>query len=203
MKQPPVNTNQNSSVGASSPNPQGFAARYTEIYGRLVTIAAGVSGDYSSAEDIVQQGAAIALERQQQYTAGTNFAAWLAEIVRRVALNHLHRNQRRRTFASSPQSLDALSAEPLRTRDPHDAVAAGGELVDNQAAFDDHVVRALGELEPTARCCLLLRVVHELPYEEIAQLLGIPQGTAMSHVHRSKKQLRMHLTSPSTSVTTL
>lgn len=198
MNEPPDNTNKNLTAGASSPNPQGFAARYTEVYGKLVTIAAGVSGEFSSAEDIVQQAASIALERFAQYQAGTNFAAWLAEIVRRVALNHRHRNQRRRTFASSPQSLDFLSVPPSREVEPDQVVASSGQLVENQGAFDDRVVRALGGLDPVARSCLLLRVVHEMPYDEISLLLSIPEGTAMSHVHRSKKLMRAQLTPHST-----
>ena len=197
MKQPPANTNKKFQIDPSGLDPQGFAARYTQVYARLVTIASGVSGESSAAEDIVQQGAAIAFERRDRYQAGTNFAAWMAEIVRRVALNHRHRNQRRRTYASPPQALDVMSSEPPAAADPSQVVATGGQLAEHQAAFDDRVVRALDGLEPVARCCLLLRVVHELPYDEISELLDIPAGTAMSHVHRSKKFLRERLSSTS------
>ena len=48
---------------------------------------------------------------------------------------------------------------------------------------------ALGRLEETARACLLLRVVLDLPYQEISRSLGIPQGTAMSHVHRARRAM--------------
>lgn len=202
MKQPPVNTTKNFEVESPGSTLSWFAARYTDVYPKLVTIAAGVSGEYAAAEDIVQQAATIAWERFGQYQSGTNFTAWLAEIVRRVALNHRHRNERRRTFPSSNQTLDGLSAGTPSGHDPTRVVASGGQLAENQAAFDDQVVRALKGLEPIARSCLLLRVVHDLPYDEIALLLEIPTGTAMSHVHRSKKSLRQQLSSPTDPLST-
>lgn len=202
MKQPPVNTTNNFEVENPSSTLSWFAARYTEVYPKLVTIAAGVSGEYGAAEDIVQQAATIAWERFGQYQSGTNFAAWLAEIVRRVGLNHRHRNERRRTFPSPNPTLDGLTAATVAGDDPTRVVAIGGQLVENQSAFDDQVVRALEGLEPMARSCLLLRVVHEMPYDEIALLLAIPAGTAMSHVHRSKKSLRARLSSSTNPLTT-
>ena len=57
---------------------------------------------------------------------------------------------------------------------------------------------ALEELSEEARCCLLLRIVEDLAYSEIAQLLAIPEGTAMSHVHRAKATLRRRLASRAT-----
>jgi RNA polymerase sigma-70 factor, ECF subfamily len=54
---------------------------------------------------------------------------------------------------------------------------------------------ALQRLSPDARCCLLLRTIQKLSYIEIAEIMQIPAGTAMSHVHRSKSELRNKLRS--------
>lgn len=70
------------------------------------------------------------------------------------------------------------------------AVDRVGQLMADQDAFDDSLTRALGELGEMARACLLLRTIVELTYAEIAEVLGIPEGTAMSHVHRSRRTLR-------------
>jgi RNA polymerase sigma-70 factor (ECF subfamily) len=55
--------------------------------------------------------------------------------------------------------------------------------------FDQDVQRALHNLAETPRTCLLLKTVVELDYAEIAQILGIPAGTAMSHVSRARAQM--------------
>ena len=63
----------------------------------------------------------------------------------------------------------------------------------DQSEFDDRLLRALSMLEETARTCLLLRTLSDMPYREISQILEIPEGTAMSHVHRSRQVLRAAL----------
>ena len=52
------------------------------------------------------------------------------------------------------------------------------------------VQRAILELEPTFRECLVLRDVEELSYEEIGQITGLPEGTVKSRIHRARAQLK-------------
>ena len=59
--------------------------------------------------------------------------------------------------------------------------------------FDDELTHALGDLEETARGCLLMRVVLDMPYRDISLALNIPEGTAASHVHRARAALRRAL----------
>ena len=68
-----------------------------------------------------------------------------------------------------------------------------GELAAEQTLFDDAVVGALEEISETARACLLLRTCEQLSYAQIAEMLEIPAGTAMSHVHRAKTLMREKL----------
>jgi RNA polymerase sigma-70 factor (ECF subfamily) len=51
----------------------------------------------------------------------------------------------------------------------------------------------LGDVGEVARACLLLRTLEGLEYAEISRLLEIPEGTAMSHVHRTRRYLRDRL----------
>ena len=59
----------------------------------------------------------------------------------------------------------------------------------DDGSWDDELVAALMDLRPTARACLLLKVVLELDHKTIAATLGIPEGTAMSHVHRARSAM--------------
>jgi RNA polymerase sigma-70 factor (ECF subfamily) len=52
------------------------------------------------------------------------------------------------------------------------------------------VQRAIVELEPTFRECLVLRDVEELSYEQIEEITGLPIGTVKSRIHRARAQLR-------------
>jgi RNA polymerase sigma-70 factor (ECF subfamily) len=171
---------------------QAFAAQYRQAYARLVIVAASVTGERFAAEDIVQEAAVIAFEKFRHFSPGSNFAAWMAEIVRRCALNHRRKTQQRRTYAADPAVLGQMNHD-APAEEPWPLVRGSGQLVADQASFDDALAGALATLSEEARACLLLRIVEKLSYAEIAALLNIPEGTAMSHVHRSKAALRQRL----------
>jgi RNA polymerase sigma-70 factor (ECF subfamily) len=188
--------NRRPETGSAPPNlaeAREFAAQYQQAYQRLTLVAVGVTGERSSAEDIVQEAAIIAFEKIEQFERGTNFSAWLAEIVRRCALNYRRKSNHRRTFAADPAVLGQMNHTHAATEEPWPIVRESGEVAPDQASFDDELTAALAQLSPEARSCLLLRIVEKLSYAEIAALLQIPEGTAMSHVHRSKAALRLRL----------
>jgi RNA polymerase sigma-70 factor (ECF subfamily) len=170
-----------------------FAAQYQLAYTRLRLIAVGIIGDRAHAEDIVQEAAIIGLRKLDEFTPGSNLVAWLSEIVRRCALNYVRKTSNRGTVAADPRLLDLATGGAQPTGSMSSAVTSNGTLCEHQTEFDDHVLRALNSLSDVARCCLLLRTVQNLSYAEISQLMNIPEGTAMSHVHRSRTAMRRQL----------
>lgn len=129
----------------------------------------------------------IALSKLDDFTRGTSFLAWMSSIVRFVALNHRRRLQRHDT---APLAGADVKSQPSVEVMP---ITSQGHVARDQGSFDDAVLLALSRLEPVARACLLLRAVTELPYREIALALDIPEGTAMSHVHRARHAMRTAL----------
>jgi RNA polymerase sigma-70 factor (ECF subfamily) len=135
----------------------------------------------------------VALQKLEQFDPATSFTAWTGRIVRYVALNHARRRQRSKAATMDPATIDAVARHDRHAPEP--AANGRGQLLPDHDCFDDDVLEALGGLEETARACLLLRTVLELPYKEISLALDIPEGTAMSHVHRSRRVLRERLRS--------
>jgi len=144
----------------------------------------------------------MALGKLEQFELGTSFAGWMGRFVRNVALNHARKVQRRSTRPVAPEDVEELAADapgggarilagPGSDRAPIDD---RGVLSDDQAWFDDRVLAGLRELRPDQRATLLLRTILDLSFREISEVLGIPEGTAMSHVHRARLQLRARLT---------
>jgi RNA polymerase sigma-70 factor (ECF subfamily) len=112
----------------------------------------------------------------------------MSQIVRLTALNHRNKSGRRNVRVTDPARLDQSVSS-----DVHNATfpfTDDGHVTENQVDFDDEVRSALYEISDVARMCLLLRVVQQLSYDEIAEPLQLPAGTAMSHVHRAKQSIR-------------
>jgi len=175
----------------ASLSPTEFAERFEASAGILWTLAAAVLGDRSQAGDVLQEACVIALQKLQQFRPETSFTAWMGRIVRFVALNHLRSRVRRRVVGDENELAEHFAAPKVRELEP--LVGEAGQLTGDHGHFDDELVQALGELRPKARACLLLKVVSELEYAQIGRMLGIAEGTAMSHVHRARRALRERL----------
>lgn len=57
----------------------------------------------------------------------------------------------------------------------------------------DQALRLCGELPPVQRAAVVLRFYEDRTFAEIAAILGCPEGTARSHVHRALQSLRAKL----------
>jgi RNA polymerase sigma-70 factor (ECF subfamily) len=157
--------------------PASFAAAFRGASSALWCIAAAVLGERSHAEDVLQEAALVGLSKLDDFEPGTSFAAWMGQIVRFTALNHRRKLARRAHGEGAAIEASAQAGTPAFA----------------EAGIDPRMLAALETLGETARACLLLKVVLELDYAEIAELLAIPQGTAMSHVHRARAHLRTEL----------
>ncbi len=196
----PVATTQSPAVRAGSDrlDAKSFAALFSLHYQKLWLIAAGIAGDRGHADDLVQEAAVTALEKLDQFAPGTDFVAWLAKMMRLKAMNAARTAAKRSTTATDPVTLDKANPAPTTT-----AHALAGQTPPAQAIplqileadLDDDLLEALASITETARACLLLRAVMDMTYAEIATIMEIPEGTAMSHVHRAKQTLRRRLES--------
>lgn len=172
--------------------PDEFAREFESSSRALWCIAAAITGDRSRAEDVVQEAALAALPKLAEFEAGTSFLAWMGRFVRYTALNEARRQRTR--AAATLDGVDVAEHAGSTQPESNRAVSLLGVLAREQSSFDDHVLKALKQLDEVARACLLLRTVHDLPYKDIALVLDVPEGTAMSHVHRARQAMRRHLT---------
>lgn len=155
--------------------PRLFALHFRECSRVLWCVAAGVLGDRTYAEDVLQEAALIALSKLESFRPGSNFVAWMSQYVRFVSLNDRRKRERRRRALDAER---AAGTEATTTAPPN-----------LQEPFDRDVADALGSLSEAQRTCLLLKTVVELEYTEIAGLLEMPPGTAMSHVSRARAKM--------------
>lgn len=156
-----------------------FGRLFGEVRQLLWCVAAACCGRPSDAEDVLQEAAIIGLDKIGDFVPGTSFSAWMTQIVRNVGRNQGRKIQRRATHEMDPQVIDQAVAGRAKTGD---SPFGEGQLID-----------ALDSLDDVARTCLVLRTVRDMSYHEIARVLEIPEGTAMSHVHCSRAALRLRL----------
>lgn len=140
-------------------------------------VALSVVGEVAAAEDACQDAFVYAISRIDACRDPARFGAWLLQIVRNRSRNHVRDRK-----AEVP--LGDLTAE------------AGRPLPDRAAELSelrDQLLAALATLPPERREVVLLHDLEGWTHREIADRLGLPEGTVRSHLHHARKKLRLRL----------
>ena len=150
----------------------------------LYSFALKLARSRDDAEDLVSDTLLRAFERWEQYRLGTNIRAWLFTILYHV-------------FVSRKRRIDAREVQPSEEQEGWSTFEAVGE-VDPEGRFydsflDDEITRAIDALPDEYRSAVVLSDVHELRYAEIAQILGVPEGTVKSRLFRGRRILQKKL----------
>lgn len=134
------------------------------------------TGDVGVAEDLVQEVFVRILKYRHTYDPDSRFETWLFRIARNARADHF----RRRGPAPAPEAdaFDVAAQEPGPAQQLEQQVDAG------------QLERALRQLPAEPRDLLVLARFHGLPYDQIAETLGIETGAVKVRVHRAMKQLR-------------
>jgi RNA polymerase sigma factor (sigma-70 family) len=161
----------------------GFEELAMPLFDSLYNFARWIAHDSDDAEDLVQETYLKALRSFASFQPGTNFRAWIFQILRNTFLSSRTKFERRLT-----EALDSDEGEPELVVDTETPETILINRSDSQL-----LQRAIDDLPVHYRETLLLCEVEEMSYLEIAQILSIPIGTVMSRLARARKAVRESL----------
>lgn len=150
----------------------------------LYSFALKLTRARDDAEDLVSDTILRAFDRWEQYQLGTNVRAWLFTI-----LYH--------TFVSRKRRIDAREVQLPEEPEAWSAYEAVGET-DPEGKFydsfiDEEVTREIDKLPEDYRTAVVLSDIQGLRYAEIAEIVGIPEGTVKSRLFRGRRILQKRL----------
>ena len=148
------------------------------------SLAHWILRDRSAAEDAVQEAMLRALTYFHTFK-GVNARAWLLQIVRNVAYEHIRANKGAKMVAID--SGDEHAPEPVLDPQLVDSASPEQRLVEQRSR--EQLVAAVDSLPLDLRECLVLREFEELSYRGIAAITATPIGTVMSRLWRARQTL--------------
>ena len=165
----------------------GFEELALPLFDPLYNFARWLVHNQYDAEDLVQETYLKAQRSFASFQPGTNFRAWMFQILRNTFLSSSSRLERRMTVAmDSEQDFLVL---PATSPTPESLLIERSGI--------DAVRCAIEQLPVIFRDVLLLCDVEDASYREIAEILSIPVGTVMSRLARARKLVHESLcTSP-------
>ena len=116
----------------------------------------------------------------------SSFATWLYRLASNACVDLLRREGRHRAAAGPSLNDEALNV------DIPDGAASPQEVAE-RSELRQQIEDGLSALSPEHRQVLVLREMHQLTYDEIADTLSLDVGTVKSRISRGRKQLRNFL----------
>ena len=166
-----------------------FAALVEQNQGRIYNLALRMTGNPDDALELSQEAFLNAWKGLGKFQGDSSFATWLYRLTSNVCIDFLRR-EKRRSALSMTISLDdeeeARQAELPDERFSHHVEAERRERQETLRA-------GLSTLSAEHRRVLILRELEGLSYGEIAQVLGLEEGTVKSRIARARLALRNYL----------
>ena len=155
---------------------EAFAALATATYGRLHRVAQNILGDLDRAEDATQQAVVDIWCKLPQLRDARRFEAWSYRIV----VNCCYAEARK-----AKHWLPGLEGDRDEDRGAAEAMTS--------VVYRDQLERGFRNLPLDHRTVLVLHHYLGLPLHEVAAVLGVPEGTVHSRLHRAMVSMRAAL----------
>ena len=151
---------------------------------KVFNVAYKFVGKHDEAEDLTQDIFLKIFKALKTFDRRANFQTWIISISRNLCIDHYRSvRKERQTIAREVDTTDLQPASKERT--PY----ALAEHQDLRAMLR----QALDTLPVTLRTAVVLRDLQELSYQEIADRLGLPEGTVKSRINRGRIELARQL----------
>lgn len=166
-----------------------FGQLAIRLQDRLYNAILRVVGDREEARELTQEAFVKALTKIESFRGDSQPFTWMFRIGVNLAISHLRKVQRRRTFsldATRNGSDDQASALVDRLAGDGESPTEAIERRETQ----QQVLVALGQLDAEYRAILVMRDIEDMDYQQMANVLDIPLGTLKSKLFRARLAMR-------------
>lgn len=164
---------------------EAFAELVTQYEKQVYNLCLRMVSDPEDARDLAQEAFLKAWRGLRFYKFESSFSTWLYRLTSNVCIDFL-RQKKRRTALSLTVTDEAGEEAELEV--PDDAPMPEEQVLHREDRRA--VAQAMAALEEEYRLVLTLRVVEDLPYEQIAEVLDLKVGTVKSRISRARAQLK-------------
>lgn len=162
---------------ASKGDERAFQALYDKHVDRIFRLAFRMAGEEDLAMDFTQEAFVRAYQRLDQFRGDAVFSTWLHSITVSVALNGLRKVDRHRA----------------RERSLEDAAPVADDRAQVDPGVRERIGRAVDALPEIYRTVFLMHDLEGYPHGEIAETLGVAEGTSKARLSRARAKLRAAL----------
>ncbi|MCR5720119.1 MAG: RNA polymerase sigma factor [Lachnospiraceae bacterium] len=160
---------------------QGLKKIYDAYLDYVYRIVFGVLGQKEDSEDITSELFIKLWQQADRYKPGSGHKAYLTTIARNMAIDHIRKHKREVLESFTKESDDSPVTEPV-----------SNETTEETVIENISVREAIEQLNPAEQQVVNMKVLSEMTFAEIAEVLKAPMGTITWRYREAMKKLRRY-----------
>lgn len=153
---------------------------FQTYYGKMLAVCMRYLSDRDSAQEILQVSFLKVFDKLEFFDFTGSLEGWIRRIVTNTAIDHLRKAKKDPFLSDQDNDFVTGSSDPMVESEQ---IA----LLDLKAQV---AIEAIGKLSPAYRAVFNLYVIEEHTHKEIAEILGISEGTSKSNLAKAKMNLQ-------------
>ncbi|HMK37563.1 MAG TPA: sigma-70 family RNA polymerase sigma factor [Desulfomonilaceae bacterium] len=172
-------------------NREAFNVLVEKYYKKIYNLAYRFVGDAEEANDLAQEIFTAAYQNLRKFRGDAKFSTWLFQIATNRGKNRFKYLKRRGYFANRGQAESDDDRDSIQKVIPD--LSTNPETLLASKQIQKIVQDAINELDPDHKEIVILRDIEGFSYDEIAQILNLPEGTTKSRLHRARMVVKEKL----------
>jgi RNA polymerase sigma-70 factor (ECF subfamily) len=153
---------------------------FQTYYGKMLGVCMRYLSDFDSAQEILQISFLKVFDKLEFFDFTGSLEGWIRRIVTNTAIDHLRKAKKDPFLSDQDNDFVAGSADPMVEAEYNELLELKGQVA----------IEAIGKLSPAYRAVFNLYVIEEHTHKEIADILGISEGTSKSNLAKAKMNLQ-------------
>ena len=167
-------------------DPEAYRVLVERYERRIYHVVYGMVRSQEDARDLAQDCFVKAFQNLHRFRLESKFYTWLCRIAMNLSIDHLRKMKHRSHAAFDDERSASEGAQVVRLSSRRDNPS---ENVARQQVYRQ-IMDAVESLPEDQKQVLVLRELEEMPYKEISEILGIPEGTVMSRLYYARRRLQ-------------
>ena len=136
--------------------------------------------DRDSAEEVLQEGFIKIFDKLEAFNYEGSFEGWMRRIMSNTAIDSIRKSKKNPILTDNDEDFKLGSEDPMVIHEEVETIGLKAEIA----------MEAINELSPAYKAVFNLYVLEEYTHKEIAEILGISEGTSKSNLSKAKVNLQ-------------
>lgn len=152
-------------------------------YGKMMSVCLRYIGDKDTAQEVVQEGFIKIFDKLEIFDFKGSLDGWIRRIIANTAIDYIRKNKRSPFLSDQGTDFKQEAVDEMADRESLQAIQLKAE----------QAMEAISKLSPAYRTVFNLFVMEDYTHREIAEILGINEGTSKSNLAKAKMNLQRML----------